>query len=107
MLVAGARPLTEDEQLYLRLLELGECVVLAFIRDMHLLSKINVNLESSCHSCVHLYMVVHFIITFHLFCIHASHAVHMHAIGVPKGVTLLEFKQEPQEEQQAAQEQEV
>ena len=33
--------------------------------------------------------------------------VHMHAIGSPDGVTLLEFKPEHQEEQQAAQEQEV
>ena len=30
LLVSGARPLTEDEQLYLRLLKLGECVVLVF-----------------------------------------------------------------------------
>ena len=52
-------------------------------------------------------MAVHVIVTLHLFCIHDSHAMYMHAIGVPKGVTLLEFKQEPQEEQQAAQEQEV
>ena len=40
-----------------------------------------------------------FIITFHLFLIHDSHAVHMHAIGVPKGVTLLEFEQGLPEEQ--------
>ena len=33
--------------------------------------------------------------------------VHVHAIGFPKGVTLLEFEPEHQEEQQAAQEQEV
>ena len=32
LLVAGARPLTKDEQLYLWLLELGECVVLAFMK---------------------------------------------------------------------------
>ena len=107
MLVAGARPLTEDEQLYLRLLELGECVVLAFIRDMHLLSKINVNIESSCRSCVRLYIAVHFIITFHLFFMHDSYAMHMHAIGVPEGVTLLEFEQVLLEELQQAQEQEV
>ena len=31
----------------------------------------------------------------------------MHAIGFPKGVTLLEFEPKRQEEQQAAQEQEV
>ena len=31
----------------------------------------------------------------------------MHAIGSPEGVTLLEFESERQEEQQAAQEQEV
>ena len=71
---------------------------------MHLLSKINVNLVSSCHSCVHLYMAVHFIITFHLFCIHDSHAMHMHAIGVLEGVTLLEFEQGLSEEPQQVQE---
>ena len=66
---------------------------------MHLLSKVNINLVSSCHSCVYLYMAEHFIITFHLFCIHDSHVVHMHAIGVPEGVTLLEFEQVLSEEQ--------
>ena len=76
-------------------------------RDMHLLSKVNINLVSSCHSCVHLYMTVHFIITFHLFCIHDSYAMHMHAIGVPEGVTLLKFEQGLPEEQQQVQEQEV
>ena len=52
-------------------------------------------------------MAIHFIITFHLFCIHDSYAVHMHAIGVPEGVTLLEFEQGLPEEQQQVQEQEV
>ena len=33
--------------------------------------------------------------------------MHMHAIGVPEGVTLLEFEQVLLEEQQQAQEQEV
>ena len=74
---------------------------------MHILSKINVNLESSCRSCVHLYIAVHFIITFHLFCMHDSYAIHMHAIGVLEGVTLLEFEQGLPEEQQQAQEQKV
>ena len=74
---------------------------------MHLLSKINVNLESSCHSCVRLYMAVYFIITFYLFCMHDSYAMHMHAMGVPEGVTLLEFEQILREEQQQVQEQEV
>ena len=74
---------------------------------MHLLSKINVNLESSCRSCVRLYIAVHFIITFHRFCMHDSYAMHMHAIGVPERVTLLEFEQGLLEEQQPAQEQEV
>ena len=72
---------------------------------MHILGKIDVNLVSSCLSCVHVYMAVHFIITFHLFCIHYSYAVHMHALGVPEGVTLLEFEQGLLEEQQQVQEQ--
>ena len=76
-------------------------------KDMHLLSKVNINLLSSCHSCVCLYMVVPFIITFHLLCIHDSYAVHMHAIGVLEGVTLLEFEQELPEEQEQVQQQEV
>ena len=74
---------------------------------MHLLSKIDVNLVSSCHSCVHLYITVHFIITFHLLCMHDSYAMHMHAIGDSEGVTLLEFEQGLLEEQQQVQEQEV
>ena len=52
-------------------------------------------------------MAVHFIITFHLFCIHDSYVVHMHAIDVSEGVTLLEFEQGLPEEQQQVQEQEV
>ena len=36
-----------------------------------------------------------------------THAMHMHAIGVPEGVALLEFKQGLPEEQQQVQEQEV
>ena len=52
-------------------------------------------------------MAVHFIITFHLFCMHDSYALHMHTIGVPEGVTLLEFEQGLPEEQQQVQEQEV
>ena len=71
---------------------------------MHLLSKVDINLVSSCHSCVYLYMAVQVIITFHLFLIHDSHAMHMHAIGVSEGVTLLEFEQVLPEEQQQAQE---
>ena len=54
-----------------------------------------------------MYMAVHFIITFHLFCIHDSHAVHMHAVCVLEGVTLLEFEQGLPEEQQQVQEQKV
>ena len=52
-------------------------------------------------------MVVYFIITFHLLCMHDSYAMHMHAIGVSEGVMLLEFEQGLPEEQQQAQEQEV
>ena len=74
---------------------------------MHLLGKIDVNLVSSCLSCVHLYMAVHFIITFHLLCMHDSYTMHIHAIGVPEGVTLLEFEPVLSEEHQQAQEQEV
>ena len=74
---------------------------------MHLLSKVDTNLVSSRHSCVHLNMAVHFIITFHLFCIHDSYAVHMHLIEVLEGVTLLEFEQGLSEEQQQVQDQEV
>ena len=52
-------------------------------------------------------MAIHFIIIFHLLCMHDSYTMHMHTIGVPKGVTLLEFEQGLLEEQQPAQEQEV
>ena len=74
---------------------------------MHLLGKVDINLVSPWHSCVHLYMDVPSIITFHLVCIHDSYAMHIHAIGVPEGVTLLEFEQGLLKEQQQAQEQEV
>ena len=74
---------------------------------MHILSKIDVNIVSSCHSCIHLYMAVHFIITFHLLCMHDSYTMHMHAIVISEGVTLLEFEQVLPEEQQQAQEEEV
>ena len=76
-------------------------------RDMHLLGKIDVKLVLSYCSCVHSYMAVHFIIIFHLLCMHDSYTMHMHAIGVSKGVTLLEFEQVLPEKQQQAQEQEV
>jgi hypothetical protein len=33
-----------------------------------------------------------FIVSLHLLCIHDIHLVHMYAIGVPEGVTLLEFE---------------
>ena len=52
-------------------------------------------------------MHIHFIMSSHLLRIHDTHFVHMHAIGSPEGVTLLEFEPERQEEQQAAREQEV
>jgi hypothetical protein len=54
-----------------------------------------------------MFMLMYFIMSFHLSCILDTHFVHMHAIGAPKGVTLLEFEPEQQEEPQAAQEQEV
>ena len=50
-------------------------------------------------------MAVHFIIIFHLLCMHDSYTMRIHAIGVPEGVTLLEFEQGLM--QQQAQEQEV
>ena len=52
-------------------------------------------------------MAVHFIIILHLLCMHDSYPMHMHAIGVLEGVTLLEFEPVLPEEQQQAQEPEV
>jgi hypothetical protein len=46
---------------------------------------------------------MHFIMSFHLLCIHDTYYVHMHAIGSLEGVTLLEFKAKNQEEQQEMQ----
>jgi hypothetical protein len=43
---------------------------------------------------------MHSIMSFHLLCIHDTHFVHMHAIGVPEGVMLLEFEQEQPVEQE-------
>ena len=76
-------------------------------KDMHLLGKIDVKLVLSYCSCVHSYMAVHFIIIFHLLCMHDSYTMHMHAIGVSERVTLLEFEQGLPEEQRQAQETEV
>jgi hypothetical protein len=45
---------------------------------------------------------MHLILSYHLICIHDTYVVNMHAIGIPEGVTLLEFEQEQLEEQQAA-----
>jgi hypothetical protein len=45
--------------------------------------------------------------SYHILCIHDTYVVHMHGIGVPEGVTLIEFEQERSEEPQAAQGQEV
>jgi hypothetical protein len=45
---------------------------------------------------------MHLIMSYHLLCIHDTYVVHMHAIGVPEGVTLLEYEQEQPKEQQAA-----
>jgi hypothetical protein len=47
-------------------------------------------------------MLMRFIMSFYLSCIHDTHLVHMHAICASEGVTLLEFKPEQQEEQLAA-----
>jgi hypothetical protein len=48
-----------------------------------------------------------FIMSLHLLCIHDIHLVHMLAIGIPEGVTLLEFEGLNPEERPAAEEQEV
>jgi hypothetical protein len=38
----------------------------------------------------------------HSLCIHDIHIVHMHAIGVPKGVTLVEFERMCQKQREAS-----
>jgi hypothetical protein len=43
----------------------------------------------------------------HLLCIHDIYLLHMHATGVPEGVTLLEFEGLNPEERLAAEEQKV
>jgi hypothetical protein len=43
----------------------------------------------------------------YLLCIHDIHLVHLHAIGVPEGVTLLEFEGLNLEEHPLAEEPEV
>jgi hypothetical protein len=50
---------------------------------------------------------MHLNMPYHLLCIHDTYVVHIHAIRVPEGVTLLEYEQDQPEEQQTAQEQEV
>jgi hypothetical protein len=51
--------------------------------------------------------VLQFIMSLHLLCIHDIYLVHMHAIGVSEGVTLLEFEGLNPEEHPATEEQEV
>ena len=45
--------------------------------------------------------------SYHLLCIHNTYPMHVHAIGVPEGITLLEFEGTCPEEQEVAQEQEA
>jgi hypothetical protein len=56
--------------------------------------------NSACCLSAHVYAFHHIISTFHLLCIPITYYVHMHAIGSPKGVTLLEFEVREQEDQQ-------
>jgi hypothetical protein len=51
---------------------------------------------------VHVSAFHHILSTFHLLCIIVIYYVHMHTIGSPEGVTLLEFEAGNQEEQQEA-----
>jgi hypothetical protein len=79
---------------------------------MHLLSKIKLekryaptrsiklNLVLPCTLLLTISMFIHVIMSFHLLCIHDTYFVHMHAIGAPEGVTLLEFEPVNPEEQQ-------
>jgi hypothetical protein len=48
-----------------------------------------------------------FIMSLHLLCIHDIHLVHLHAIGVPEGVTLLKFEGLNPEEHPPAEEPEA
>jgi hypothetical protein len=43
---------------------------------------------------------MHLIMSYHLLCNYDTYVVHMHVIGVPEGVMLLEYEQEQSEEQQ-------
>ena len=52
-------------------------------------------------------MAIHFITIFQFLCMHDPYTMHMHAIGVPEVITLLEFEPVLPEESQQAQEQEV
>jgi hypothetical protein len=64
---------------------------------MHLLSK-QVLIKYHHVTICYIYMCMHLIMSYHHLCIHDTYVVHMHAIGVPEGVTLLEFEQERPEE---------
>jgi hypothetical protein len=47
---------------------------------------------------------MHLIMSYHLLGIHDTYVMHVHTIGVPKGVTLLKYEQEQPKEQQTTQE---
>jgi predicted RNA-binding protein len=48
---------------------------------------------------IHVYAFHRIMSTFHLMCILVTYYVHMHVIGSPEGVTLLEFETEQPEDQ--------
>jgi hypothetical protein len=64
---------------------------------MHLLDQQKLILLLSCHLVVkhvHLYAFHHIMSIFHLMCILVTYYMHMHTIGLPEGVTLLDFETE-------------
>jgi hypothetical protein len=60
---------------------------------MHLLSKRVLIWHYHVTIC-YIHMCMHLIMSYHILCIHDTYVVYMHAIGVPEGVTLIEFEQE-------------
>jgi hypothetical protein len=82
----GVRSLTEEEQLYIRLSRLGKHFSTGEEIGTFLQSDLNRALKCCCSSHLHSLSMFHSFL-----CIHEIYLC-IHTIGVPKGVTLLEFE---------------
>jgi hypothetical protein len=85
---AGLRPPSDDEQLYLRLLELGECLFALLEKRYAPTRSMKVKPDLPCHlvvKIVHVYAFYHIILALHLLCIPIAYYVYVHAYRIARG----------------------